>query len=227
MVLRGSLLWLLGAPAAVGASGSIAEQLSAFSSFLDAQGTRVEHALVEERVRSPPDARQLTRDLRALERTLERTLCAPVDDVHGLSRLHHAVIARDAQRCRRCLLLEPAARSGSSARSGGSVRSGGVGKFSACFANQASAKGIRPLHLAVLSGEHSTECLQLLLKAGAEVDATDGSGMTALHAAASLNMAHTVSLLLRAGATARIKGRMAVEPLQLAAFHNAPEAAQV
>ena len=58
--------------------------------------------------------------------------------------------------------------------------------------------GRAPLHLAALSG--SEQVLALLLGAGADVNLTDNSGMTALHKAATLGHSRAVRLLLQRGA---------------------------
>ena len=69
---------------------------------------------------------------------------------------------------------------------------------------------------AVLAGDHDADCLTELLHHGAEVDAADAHGVTALHASAALNLPHVASLLLRAGAAADVRGAHGVQPLQLA-----------
>ncbi|CAE7790410.1 ankrd52, partial [Symbiodinium sp. KB8] len=55
-----------------------------------------------------------------------------------------------------------------------------------------------PLHLAARDGR--SECVDLLLQAGAEKDATDKDGLTPLDFAAGKGRAECVDLLLKAGA---------------------------
>ena len=143
----------------------------------------------------------LRENVEELERSLRQTLDGP--DENGLSRLHVATIKQDAERCESLLRAgaDPEARAGSVA--------------------------VRPLHLAVLAGDHNTGCLRSLLHAGATPNARDSRGTTALHAAAALNLPHIASLLLEHGASPKLRGRRGVRALQLAGAANAAEAAQV
>ena len=143
----------------------------------------------------------LRENVEELERLLRHTLDGP--DENGLSRLHCATIEQDAERCESLL------RAGADPE----VKAGSV--------------AVRPLHLSVLAGDHSTGCLRSLLRAGAKPNARDSRGTTALHAAAALNLPHTASLLLEYGASPRLRGARGVRPLQLAGAGNAAETAQV
>uniref|UniRef100_A0A7S2DT32 Uncharacterized protein n=1 Tax=Haptolina brevifila TaxID=156173 RepID=A0A7S2DT32_9EUKA len=140
-------------------------------------------------------------ELRRLHGVLKEQLSDP--DAAGLTRVHRSVIEQDIERLEWLL---------------------------ACGADLESEAGplaVRPLHLAVLAGDHSTQCLERLLAAGARPDAPDRKGTTALHAATSLNLPHVCSLLIGAGARCGKRGPKGVRPLHLAAWSNAAEAAEV
>lgn len=76
----------------------------------------------------------------------------------------------------------------------------------------------RPLHLAIPL--LSTEPLQLLIKAGAELDAPLKDGRTALHLAALEDRAEAMELLLEAGAAVDATDRSGVTPLMIAAIKS-------
>jgi hypothetical protein len=70
------------------------------------------------------------------------------------------------------------------------------------LAEEAEALGTTPLHAAVLAG--STEALEAVLAAGADVDATDEDGQTALHAAAGTGRRDVVERLIAASADVNV-----------------------
>src|SRR5262249_12242159 len=72
-----------------------------------------------------------------------------------------------------------------------------------------------PLADAVERGEKAT--VASLLKKGADVNAAQSDGATALHWAAYNNDAETTAALLKAGAKANVKNDLGVTPLALAA----------
>ena len=67
------------------------------------------------------------------------------------------------------------------------------------------ADGRTPLHVAVL--HERDEIMQQLLDAGAEVDATNSMGSSALHWAAERGLVTSVGLLIQAGARLELKSR--------------------
>jgi ankyrin repeat protein len=67
--------------------------------------------------------------------------------------------------------------------------------------------------------------INTLLDRGADVNATEADGATALHWAAQLDDLETVELLLDAGASAAAANRFAVTPLELAANNGSAEIA--
>jgi ankyrin repeat protein len=85
-------------------------------------------------------------------------------------------------------------------------------------------RGAAPLHYAADSVPGSgrwepnaqTAVVQLLLTAGADPDATDGSGVSPLHRAVRGRCAAAVDALLAGGADARMKNRSGSTPLHLA-----------
>ena len=144
---------------------------------------------------------KLSRQLERLKRVLRTSLAQP--DEHGLSRLHGAVIERDAARVK--YLLEA-----------GADREATAGDLA-----------VRPIHLSVLSGDGATDCLEELLNAGADPDATDQRGTTPLLAAAALNMPHCTDRLLHHGASPDKPGADGMRALHMASSTNAAEAARV
>ena len=76
-----------------------------------------------------------------------------------------------------------------------------------------------PLADAVARGDKQT--VSSLLKKGADVNAVQNDGATALHWAAYLNDADTMAMLLRAGAKVNAKNDLGVTPLALAAQQGA------
>lgn len=99
----------------------------------------------------------------------------------------------------------------------------------AAAANEVMTGGARPLHTCGMSrrGQAST---QLLIDAGAEVEALDTYGYTPLHRMASNNLAEGAAALLAAGADAsRPTGPpyAGETPLQIAAAAGARDVAAV
>lgn len=72
-------------------------------------------------------------------------------------------------------------------------------------AGSAAAAPVDALHLAAISGDEAR--VEALLDAGAEVDATDGDGRTALIVAAANGRSGVVRLLLARGASVRVRDR--------------------
>ncbi|XP_042659039.1 ankyrin repeat domain-containing protein 6 isoform X6 [Tyto alba] len=83
--------------------------------------------------------------------------------------------------------------------------------------------GRTPLHLAAHKGH--LHVVQILLKAGCDLDIQDDAGDTALHVAAALNHRKVVKLLLEAGADASVVNNAGQTPLEVARQHNNPEVA--
>uniref|UniRef100_A0A8C3GVI5 Ankyrin repeat domain 6 n=1 Tax=Corvus moneduloides TaxID=1196302 RepID=A0A8C3GVI5_CORMO len=83
--------------------------------------------------------------------------------------------------------------------------------------------GRTPLHLAAHKGH--LHVVQVLLKAGCDLDIQDDAGDTALHVAAALNHKKVVKLLLEAGADASVVNNAGQTPLEVARQHNNPEVA--
>lgn len=86
-----------------------------------------------------------------------------------------------------------------------------------------NATANQPLHAAVAGKRH--ELVQLLLDAGAEVNAQDGDGWTPLNLAAHEGAAETVALLLARGADPSIANRAGQTPLQTAEREGRAETA--
>ena len=70
--------------------------------------------------------------------------------------------------------------------------------FGSLGADADANKGITPLHTAALANDFATA--EVLLKAGADVNAKDNYGRTPLHVAASQNASETAEVLGRYGA---------------------------
>ncbi|XP_046532189.1 ankyrin repeat domain-containing protein 6 isoform X13 [Equus quagga] len=83
--------------------------------------------------------------------------------------------------------------------------------------------GRTPLHLAANKGHLSV--VQILLKAGCDLDVQDDAGDTALHVAAALNHKKVVKILLEAGADGTIVNNAGQTPLETARYHNNAEVA--
>lgn len=80
------------------------------------------------------------------------------------------------------------------------------------------ARGGVNLHLAAAAPERATELVEALLAAGADVDARDAHGMTALHHAIGANRAaadgaRVIEVLVRAGADVEAQGQYGWTPL--------------
>lgn len=86
-------------------------------------------------------------------------------------------------------------------------------------------KGWPILSIACLLGEN--DIAQQLIKQGADVNAVDSSGYTALHRASSKDQVKTVSFLLAAGATVNIENSKQETPLFLAAESGAYKTVQL
>ena len=71
----------------------------------------------------------------------------------------------------------------------------------------------------------NTECVRLLIDAGADVDARDCNQRTALHCGAEDGNIEIIALLLKAGADPNIKDNQGKTPLDWALWNNHPEAA--
>lgn len=85
--------------------------------------------------------------------------------------------------------------------------------------------GTRPLILAAAAG-HS-ETVKMLLEAGADVNAEDCTGWTALHAGAYGGNADVVSLLLKYGAVSNERGWFLNSPVDIAEALNHKEVADL
>eukprot|EP00967_Tisochrysis_lutea_P062434 scaffold80139_cov33-Tisochrysis_lutea.AAC.1 len=133
------------------------------------------------------EARPLLMRLLRLREALLHALAAP--DENGLCRLHHAVLEQDAERVRSLI------------------------KAGAELNVAAGDAGVLPLHLSILAGDDDPTCLQELLDGGADTNAPDANGVTALHAACSLNMPRLTSILLSAGAVRAFGARAGLHDL--------------
>ena len=65
--------------------------------------------------------------------------------------------------------------------------------------------GLTPLHMTAISKYQSEKCVEVLIKAGAELNKQDDKGMTALYRSVSFNKTECVSLLIQAGADVNIE----------------------
>ncbi|MGH9172979.1 MAG: ankyrin repeat domain-containing protein, partial [Vicinamibacterales bacterium] len=81
------------------------------------------------------------------------------------------------------------------------------------------------LHAAVAGKQH--DLVEMLVEAGAEVNATDADGWTPLNLAAHEGVAETVSYLLAHGADPSIPANNGLTPLQTAEREGKTAAAEV
>lgn len=177
----------------------VVQRLRSLSSLLDTRLSAIDSH--NEDLTEPCERTDVMAELERLRSVLDDELNAA--DEHGLSRVHQSVLEQDVRRLN--VLL-------------------GCGANLECTAGPYA---VRPVHLAVLAGDERTDCLRRLLDAGAQADAPDAKGTTALHAASSLNLPHVCSILLGSGASCECQGPKGVRPLLLAAGSNAAEAADV
>ena len=71
--------------------------------------------------------------------------------------------------------------------------------------NERNRKGLVPLHAACMRGAGNPRCVEVLLEAGATVDAVSDSGCTPLTVACIWRKASCAALLVAAGASIRVK----------------------
>lgn len=88
----------------------------------------------------------------------------------------------------------------------------------ATLVNTHAGRGKTPLHQAVTSG--SDEMVALLLRRGADPNATDDTGMTPLHVAASWTTTARAGLLVEAGAEVDARDSIGNTPLHEAALNG-------
>jgi len=88
-----------------------------------------------------------------------------------------------------------------------------------------TGQGSTPLHLAATNPDSGP--IQVLLKAGAEVNARDGEGATPLHLAAYTAKLKNTELLLQAGADVEVKTNAGRTPLSMARKMRSDEVAGV
>ncbi len=101
------------------------------------------------------------------------------------------------------------------------LTSGVVAVLSASVLALGAAEAVPPLVEAVKTG--NTQRVRALVKQGADVNAAEPDGMTALHWAVRANDGDTAQLLIRAGANVRARDRYGITALTLAAVNgNAP-----
>lgn len=94
--------------------------------------------------------------------------------------------------------------------------------------NAKMGDGVRPLHMCIWGGGDYTEMLELILSAGAEVNAVNEKNTTALHLAARFNSRKKVALLLAAGADVHVvhsKGETALS--EAVDYHHGPESVRL
>jgi len=125
----------------------------------------------------------------------------PPKNPYGYTPLHFAVMGKE----KHLELAEPLVESGANV-------------------NAVARTGLfRPLHFAANTG--NADAVRLLLDAGAEVNARDAQGGTALHAAAKGGHTATVQLLLARGAEKQVRDTMGKTPLDVASESGLSEVA--
>jgi len=82
------------------------------------------------------------------------------------------------------------------------------------------AKGYHAIHFAAASKDNAVELLKTVLDAGADIDALNENGQTALHIATFWNNAEAVKLLLDRGANKTIKNKSGRTAEQLAIYYD-------
>lgn len=85
-------------------------------------------------------------------------------------------------------------------------------------ASQITDEGYTPLHLAV--GEERLDIAELLLRAGAELEAKDSQGRTPLHRATLIGAVEGTKWLLGQGADLLATDKEGKTPIDLAIAHN-------
>ncbi|MBU0617074.1 MAG: ankyrin repeat domain-containing protein [Planctomycetes bacterium] len=173
--------------------------------------------------------------------TRVRTLLADapelVDSPDSLGRtpLHAAALARDARVL--ALLLERGAKPNAKDAAGETAlfiaaRAGRVELVqrlltSGAGANLKNLRGASPLHVIATDGQRTPPAQAarkaiagLLLAAGADVDAADGEGMTALHVGLARQRDELVAALIEGGADVHLRDANGRTPLYYAALSN-------
>jgi len=87
-------------------------------------------------------------------------------------------------------------------------------------APQKEAKGYRVLHFAAASKDHATEAITKILDAGADINAVNDNGQTALHIATFWDNIDAVRLLLERGADKTIKNKSGRTAADLAIHYH-------
>lgn len=85
--------------------------------------------------------------------------------------------------------------------------------------------GETPLHVAAVWGD--LDAINLLVDAGADINAIGDRGYTPLHEAVEQGNVQAVKLLLKRGARADIQNEMAMTPMSIAMLKDAEELVQL
>lgn len=94
------------------------------------------------------------------------------------------------------------------------------------LSNDITTGGASPLHMCGMSKDNQL-AVTTLVEHGADIEALDTYGMTALHRMASNNLAIGAKMLIRAGANPGYKGKIGVSPMEMAMESRAANVIEV